>query len=87
MFSFLQQVIRYLSLPKGRKAAPAPDISYVPKLHSGPISDREKVVERLKGQKILVPDILSLLRGWRCDLQPDIDAVNEEIDIWLKTYV
>jgi hypothetical protein len=54
---------------------------------SDPIEEKKSLMKRLINQKILVPDILSLLPGWRCELQPDIDAVNEEIDEWLKTLV
>lgn len=53
-----------------------------------PISESEKqrLLSRLEGKKLLVPDLISLLPGWRYGLHPDVDAVNEEIDEWLKTY-
>jgi hypothetical protein len=51
------------------------------------LEEKKSLMKRLTNQKILVPDILSLMPGWRCDLQPDIDTINEEIDEWLKTLV
>lgn len=52
-----------------------------------PISDLEKreLLSRLEGKKLLVPDLISLLPGWRYGLHADIDPVNEELDEWLKT--
>ncbi|KAI5922436.1 terpene synthase [Camillea tinctor] len=55
---------------------------------SGPVVDpaeeRKSLVKRASNQKVLVPDLVSLLPTWPCDIQPDIDEVNEEIDEWLK---
>lgn len=48
---------------------------------------RQKLVQKIENQKILVPDLLSLMPEWRHGLQPDVDAINVEIDEWLKTYV
>lgn len=52
-----------------------------------PISESEKreLLSRLEGKKLLVPDLISLLPGWRYGLHPDVDSVNEELDEWLKT--
>lgn len=52
-----------------------------------PISESEKqeLLSRLEGKKLLVPDLISLLPGWRYGLHPDVDPVNEELDEWLKT--
>jgi hypothetical protein len=58
-------------------------------LKKGPPSAEEKqaLISRIEGQKLLVPDLISLLPGWRYGLHPDVDAVNEVIDEWLKTYL
>ena len=47
--------------------------------------DREKVIARALGQKIVIPDILSLMPAWPSEFQPDLDEINFEIDQWLKT--
>ncbi|KAI1268082.1 terpene synthase [Xylariaceae sp. FL1019] len=47
--------------------------------------ERKAIVKRVLGQKILVPDILSLMPAWPSDVQPDIDEINEEIDAWLPS--
>lgn len=59
------------------------------RLKKVPVSpeDTEKILSRIRGKKLLVPDLISLLPGWRYGLHPNIDAVNEEIDEWLKTYI
>jgi len=57
------------------------------KVTSGPIANRKAIIQRLQGQKVLVPNILSYMPAWRAGVQPDVDAVNVEIDVWLKTYV
>lgn len=64
-----------------------PDITYSIRVDDDPIEERKSLIKRLVNQKVLVPDILTLLPGWRCKLQPDIDSTNEEIDVWLKTYI
>lgn len=58
-----------------------------PKSKVEPISEAEKqeLLSRLEGKKLLVPDLISLLPGWRYGLHPDVDPVNEELDEWLKT--
>jgi hypothetical protein len=69
----------------------APDIEYIehqgpkPFARSDPIANRKAIIERLQGQKVLVPDIISYMPAWRVGLHPDVDAVNEELDAWLKT--
>jgi hypothetical protein len=65
----------------------APDIDRLAGYDQEPIAERMALIKRTAGQKVLIPDIISLLPGWRCELQPDIDSVNVEIDEWLKTYV
>ncbi|KFZ07596.1 hypothetical protein V501_06304 [Pseudogymnoascus sp. VKM F-4519 (FW-2642)] len=62
-----------------------PDITYSTRVDHDPIEERKSLIKRLVNQKVLVPDILTLLPGWRCNLQPDIDSTNEEIDVWLRT--
>lgn len=55
---------------------------------TGPVTEEEtqELLSRIEGKKLLVPDLISLLPGWRYGLHPDVDSVNEEIDEWLKTY-
>ncbi|KAF2972876.1 hypothetical protein GQX73_g740 [Xylaria multiplex] len=54
-----------------------------------PEDEREKLIKRVSGQKILVPDILSLMPAWPSDLPPNpeelIEEVNVQIDEWLLT--
>ncbi|KAJ8131346.1 hypothetical protein O1611_g2279 [Lasiodiplodia mahajangana] len=50
-----------------------------------PLDEREQIIKRVLNQKILVPDILSLMPAWTSELQPDIDEINAEIDRWLPT--
>ncbi|KAI0540304.1 terpene synthase [Xylaria digitata] len=54
-----------------------------------PEDEREKLIKKLLGQKILVPDILSLMPAWPSDLPPNleevIEEVNAQIDEWLLT--
>lgn len=49
------------------------------------IDERKNVVRRVLNQKVLVPDILSLMPAWPSNMQPDVDEINLEIDEWLKT--
>lgn len=56
-----------------------------PKVEPISKSEKRELLSRLEGKKLLVPDLISLLPGWRYGLHPDVDPVNEEIDEWLKT--
>jgi hypothetical protein len=47
--------------------------------------ERKKLVKRALDQKILVPDILSLMPAWPSDVRPDIEEINREVDQWLLT--
>ncbi|KAJ8120754.1 hypothetical protein ONZ43_g2619 [Nemania bipapillata] len=49
------------------------------------LDEREQLIKRALHQKILVPDILSLLPAWISEVQPDVDEIDEEIDQWLPT--
>ncbi|KAH8895628.1 terpene synthase [Thozetella sp. PMI_491] len=49
------------------------------------LEERQKVIKRAANQKILVPDILSLMPAWPSHYHPKIDYVNSQIDEWLKT--
>ena len=51
----------------------------------GLVDERKSVFKRALNQKVLVPDILSLMPAWPSKTQPDIDEINLEIDEWLKT--
>ena len=57
----------------------------IPQLETTSQEAKTNLISRLQNQKILVPDLLSLLPGWRYGLQPNIDTINVEIDEWLKT--
>ncbi len=50
-----------------------------------PEDERKKLIKRVLNQKILVPDILSLMPAWPFDVSPDFETVIEEIDEWLLT--
>ncbi|KAI0390734.1 terpene synthase [Xylariaceae sp. FL0594] len=50
-----------------------------------PEDERKRLIKRAANQKILVPDILSLMPAWPSELQPKIDEINREIDNWLPT--
>ncbi|KAI0601129.1 terpene synthase [Biscogniauxia sp. FL1348] len=56
---------------------------------TGPVVDaaeeRKNIIKRASNQKVLVPDLLSLMPGWPCDYHPDMEEVNEQIDEWLKS--
>ena len=68
-----------------------PDIGYTSHqahnngLNLNPITDRRAVIQKLQGQKVLVPDILSYMPAWRLGLHPAVDTINKELDTWLKT--
>ena len=49
--------------------------------------ERKHLVRSVLDQKVLVPDILSLMPAWPSNLQPDVDEINLEIDEWLKTLI
>jgi len=69
----------------------APDIEYMeyqarttePK--STHTAERKALIRRLQGQKVLVPDIITYMPAWRVGLNPVVDSVNKELDVWLKT--
>ncbi|RYP18528.1 hypothetical protein DL765_003903 [Monosporascus sp. GIB2] len=63
----------------------APDIDHIGNFFSPQVDERKNVIKRAMNQKVLVPDILSLMPAWPSNLQPDIDEINEKIDEWLKT--
>ncbi|KAI0097267.1 terpene synthase [Nemania sp. FL0031] len=67
--------------------APEVDTRYIPAPISAhePLDEREQLIKRVLNQKILVPDILSLMPAWTSEVQPDVDEINEEIDQWLPT--
>ncbi|KAI1310572.1 terpene synthase [Xylaria venustula] len=50
-----------------------------------PEDERRKLIKRVLNQKVLIPDILSLMPAWPSELQPDIEETNKEIDEWLPT--
>ncbi|RWA13974.1 hypothetical protein EKO27_g1150 [Xylaria grammica] len=49
-----------------------------------PQNEREKLIKRVLNQKILVPDILSLMPAWSSEV-PDIWRLDKIIDEWLPT--
>lgn len=67
------------------KLASIPSSTSTSKTESISDLEKKKLLSRLEGKKLLVPDLISLLPGWRYGLHPDVDAVNMEIDEWLKT--
>ncbi|KAJ2993670.1 hypothetical protein NUW58_g1771 [Xylaria curta] len=50
-----------------------------------PNDERQALIKRVLNQKILVPDILSLMPAWSSEIQPDVEEINKEIDQWLQT--
>ncbi|KAI8955477.1 terpene synthase [Xylaria longipes] len=50
-----------------------------------PEDERKALIKRVVNQKILVPDILSLMPAWPSEVQPDVEEINKEIDEWLIT--
>ncbi|KAI1387589.1 terpene synthase [Hypoxylon trugodes] len=45
--------------------------------------EKKNLIKRAVNQKVLVPNVLSLMPAWPTELQPDIDEVNKEVDEWL----
>ncbi|KAI1827036.1 terpene synthase [Xylaria intraflava] len=52
---------------------------------SQPLDERKQLIKKVLGQKIMIPDLLSLMPAWPSDVQPDIDEINIEVDKWLPT--
>ncbi|KAI0514879.1 terpene synthase [Xylaria bambusicola] len=50
-----------------------------------PENERKNLIKRVLNQKVLVPDILSLMPAWPSEVQPDVDEINNKIDEWLPT--
>jgi hypothetical protein len=67
------------------KLASTSSVKSSPKVEPISESEKQELLSRLEGKKLLVPDLISLLPGWRYGLHPDVDTVNEELDEWLKT--
>lgn len=67
----------------------APDIDHIwpssPDGVTNLVDERKNLIKRALNQKVLVPNILSLMPAWPSELQPDIDEINKEIDVWLPT--
>ncbi|KAI0007588.1 putative pentalenene synthase [Xylariaceae sp. FL0662B] len=65
----------------------APDIAQIWSPTSNAVThlpdERKSLIKRALNQKVLVPNILSLMPAWASELQPDIDKINQEIDEWL----
>ncbi|KAI1453320.1 putative pentalenene synthase [Annulohypoxylon moriforme] len=47
--------------------------------------ERKSIIKRALNQKILVPNILSLMPAWPSQVHPDVDEINKQIDEWLPT--
>ncbi|KAI1809372.1 terpene synthase [Poronia punctata] len=47
--------------------------------------ERKRLLKKAMNQKVLVPDILSLMPAWTSEVQPDVDEINQLIDEWLPT--
>ncbi|KAI1353791.1 terpene synthase [Xylaria sp. FL0043] len=62
-----------------RVRVPSPTTAFEPE------DERRRLIKRVLNQKVLVPDILSLMPAWPSELQPDIDEINKEIDEWLPS--
>ncbi|KAI1141424.1 putative pentalenene synthase [Hypoxylon sp. FL0543] len=52
---------------------------------TSPSYERKNLIKRALDQKVLVPNILSLMPAWPSEVQPDIDEINKEVDEWLPT--
>ncbi|KAI1100937.1 putative pentalenene synthase [Jackrogersella minutella] len=67
----------------------APDINHIwspaSDVVQSSVDERKSLIKRALGQKVLVPNILSLMPAWISDVQPDVDEINKEIDDWLPT--
>ncbi|KAI1504814.1 terpene synthase [Biscogniauxia marginata] len=50
-----------------------------------PAEERKSIIKRASNQKVLIPDLLSLMPTWPGGLQPDIEETNEKVDEWLQT--
>ncbi|KAI5861408.1 terpene synthase [Durotheca rogersii] len=48
-----------------------------------PVDEREEIIKKVLGQKVLVLDTLFLMPEWPGYRQPDVDEVNVMIDEWL----
>lgn len=47
--------------------------------------EREQLTKRALNQKILVPDILSLMPAWPSNKHPDLEEIRRECDRYLLT--
>ncbi|KAI2636618.1 terpene synthase [Xylaria nigripes] len=67
----------------------APDIDRIwapePDALVRPQDERKRLIKRAMKQKVIVPDLLSLMPAWDSAVHPDVDEVNEDIDRWLST--
>ncbi|KAI1118408.1 terpene synthase [Nemania sp. NC0429] len=50
-----------------------------------PQDEREQLIKRVLNQKILVPDLLSLMPTWPSAIHPDLEYIRRECDKWLLT--
>ncbi|KAL1969796.1 hypothetical protein VTN77DRAFT_7305 [Rasamsonia byssochlamydoides] len=51
------------------------------------IDPRKQVVEALRGQTLIVPDLFALYSNWKVDLHPDYEQVRAELEQWLLRWV
>ncbi|KAI1175881.1 terpene synthase [Nemania sp. FL0916] len=60
---------------------------YVPTINRAaePQDEREQLVKRVMNQKVLVPNILSLMPAWPSAINPAQEKTSEEVDRWLAT--
>ncbi|KAI1429822.1 terpene synthase [Xylaria sp. FL1777] len=68
-----------MALAIDRSWVPSPATAFEPE------DERKRLIKRVLNQKVLVPDILSLMPAWPSEVQPDIEEINKEIDEWLPT--
>ena len=44
------------------------------------------VLNSLKGKKIVLCDLESILKGWSKEVNPDLCRLRQEVDVWLERY-
>lgn len=76
MLSFLSHLVLLSKSSKADKASDKPSPDY-----------RAQIAARLRGQKITVPDVLLIYKGWTPRKHTDTDKIEAEIEAWYQLYI
>ena len=49
-------------------------------------SDADAVLASLQGKKIVIADLNAIFSGWPRKVNPNLDKLRQDLDVWLERY-